>query len=541
MLRAGLIRQSTSGVYSFLPLGLKVLQKVENIVREEMNRAGAQEMFMPSIQPSELWQESGRWEAYGPELMRFKDRHDREFALGPTHEEVITTIVRDDVRSYKKLPMTLYQIQTKFRDERRPRFGVLRGREFLMKDAYSFDKDFNGLDESYQKMFDAYTKVFTRCDLNFRAVVADSGAMGGKDTHEFMVLSNVGEDTIAYSDSSDFAANIEIAPVKVDYEKSSDPVKELETVETPGKKSIEDITTFLSIEQSNCIKSMLFIVDEEPVLVLVRGDHEVNEVKIKHFFDASSVELTNDVETKKWVNTETGFIGPVGIDKEVKVIADHAIEVIVNAVCGANEVDKHFKNVNPGRDFQVADYTDLRNIQEGDPSPDGHGTIQFKEGIEVGHVFKLGTKYSEALGASFLNDQGKAQPMVMGSYGIGVSRTVAAIIEEHHDEDGIVWPLSVAPFHVHLIPVNVKQDDQRELAEALYEKLQKKRYDVLFDDRAERPGVKFKDADLFGLPLRITVGKKASEGIVEVKVRKTGEMFEVHENDLQEMIEKYVG
>lgn len=541
MLRAGLIRQSTSGVYSFLPLGLKVLQKVENIIRDEMNQAGAQEMLMPSIQPAELWQESGRWEAYGPELMRFKDRHDREFALGPTHEEVITSIVKDDVRSYKKLPMTLYQIQTKFRDERRPRFGILRGREFLMKDAYSFDRDFQGLDESYQKMYDAYTKIFTCLDLNFRAVVADSGAMGGKDTHEFMVLSNVGEDTIAYSDSSDFAANIEIAPVKDTYKPSDEAKAELEPVDTPEKKTIEEVSQFLQVKRSDCIKSMLFIVDETPVLVLVRGDHEVNDIKIKHHFDAEMVELANDAEMKTWLQSEVGFLGPVGIDQQVTIIADHAIKVMVNAVCGANEKDKHLMNVNPDRDFNVSTYGDLRIIQVGDPSPDGHGTIQFKEGIEVGHVFKLGTRYSEALGASFLDDQGKAKPMVMGSYGIGVSRTVAAIIEEHHDDEGIVWPLSVAPFQLHLIPVNIKQEDQKELAEKLYETLTAKRYDVLFDDRAERPGVKFKDADLFGLPLRVTIGKKASEGIVEVKVRKTGEMLEVHQDDLQKTIEKYVG
>lgn len=541
MLRAGLIRQSASGVYSFLPLGLKVLQKVENIVRDEMNRAGAQEMLMPSIQPAELWQESGRWEAYGPELMRFKDRHDREFALGPTHEEVITSIVKDDVSSYKKLPMTLYQIQTKFRDERRPRFGILRGREFLMKDAYSFDRDFEGLDESYQKMFDAYTKIFTRCDLNFRAVVADSGAMGGKDTHEFMVLSNVGEDTIAYSDSSDFAANIEIAPVNVTYQSSDETKAELRSMDTPGMKTIDEVSQFLSKKPENCIKSMLFIVDESPVLVLVRGDHQVNEIKIKHKFDAQMVEIATDEEVSKWLHCETGFLGPVNIDQKVNIIADHAVKTMVNAVCGANEKDKHLLNVNPGRDFNVSSYGDLRNIQEGDPSPDGHGTIQFKEGIEVGHVFKLGTRYSEALGATYLDHQGKSKPMVMGSYGIGVSRTVAAIIEEHHDDDGIVWPLSVAPFQLHLIPVNVKQESQKELAETLYETLKEERYDVLFDDRAERPGVKFKDADLFGLPLRITVGKKASEGIVEVKVRKTGEMLEVHVDDLLKIIKQYVG
>ncbi|MGJ9381446.1 proline--tRNA ligase [Salipaludibacillus sp. CF4.18] len=540
MLRAGLIRQSASGVYSFLPLGMKVLQKVETIVREEMNRAGAQELLMPAIQPAELWQESGRWEAYGPELMRFKDRHNREFALGPTHEEVITSLVKDAVGSYKKLPMTLYQIQTKFRDERRPRFGILRGREFLMKDAYSFDTSFEGLDESYNKMYEAYKNVFTRCELNFRAVVADSGAMGGKDTHEFMVLSNIGEDTIAYSDSSDFAANIEIAPVNVAYEKSSEAINEIETISTPGKKSIADVAAFLEADKQRCLKSLLFIVDKEPVLVLVRGDHEVNDVKIKHFFEATQVDLASDQETSSWLETEAGFIGPVGIDNKVKIIADHAVKYMVNAISGANQKDTHLKNVTPDKDFEVSSYGDFRNIQEGDPSPDGQGTIHFKEGIEVGHVFKLGTRYSEALGATFLNDQGKAKPIVMGSYGIGVSRTVAAIVEENHDDDGIIWPNSVAPFQVHLIPVNIKQEEQRVLAESLYEKLEQQRFEVLLDDRTERPGVKFKDADLYGLPVRITVGKKATDGIVEVKIRKTGEMLELHEDDLLEFLAKTV-
>ncbi|WP_096189088.1 proline--tRNA ligase [Evansella halocellulosilytica] len=540
MLRTGLIRQSTSGVYSFLPLGLKALQKVEAIIREEMNHSGAQELLMPAIQSAELWQESGRWEAYGPELMRLNDRHNREFALGPTHEEVITTLVRDDVRSYKKLPMTLYQIQNKYRDERRPRFGVLRAREFLMKDAYSFDTSFEGLDESYQKMYDAYTQIFTRCGLDFRAVVADSGAMGGKDTHEFMVLSDIGEDTIAYSDESDFAANIEIAPVVCDYKNSDEPVKELEEKATPEQKTIEDITSFLQIDEKKCIKSVLFIVDDEPVLVLVRGDHQVNDVKIKHVFDAQIVEVATNEETKKWMKCVPGFIGPVRADERIKVVADHAVEYIVNGVCGGNKEHTHLLNVNPGRDFTVNDYYDLRNIQEGDPSPDGKGTIMFKEGIEVGHVFKLGTRYSEAMNATFLDDQGKSKPMIMGCYGIGVSRTLAAVIEQHHDENGIVWPASVSPFDVHLIPVNIKQEDQKQLADELYNQLQGERLDVLYDDRTERPGVKFKDSDLFGFPVRITVGKKAAEGIVELKLRKTGEVIEVHKDELIQTVKGYL-
>ncbi|WP_088033778.1 proline--tRNA ligase [Evansella clarkii] len=540
MLRAGLIRQSTSGIYSFLPLGYKVLKKVENIIREEMDRAFAQELLMPAIQPAELWQESGRWEVYGPELMRLKDRHSREFALGPTHEEVLTSIVRDEVQSYKKLPMTLYQIQTKFRDERRPRFGVLRSREFLMKDAYSFDKDYDGLDKSYEAMYNAYMEIFRRCGLDFRAVVADSGAMGGKDTHEFMVLTDIGEDTIAFSDQSDFAANIEIAPVNVTYEKSEEAEKDLEAVETPGQKTISEVAGFLSKPEDKLIKSVLFIVDEEPVLVLVRGDHEVNEIKVKHFFNAQFVEIASEAETKQYTGTVPGYIGPVKISEDVKIIADQAVETIVNGVCGANKEDTHFVNVNVARDFRVDQFADLRNIQEGDPSPDGKGTIRFKEGIEVGHVFKLGTKYSEALGAYYLDENGKSKPIVMGSYGIGVSRTVAAIVEQHHDEDGIIWPSSVAPFHIHVIPVNVKQEDQLNLAEELYELFKDERYEVLLDDRKERAGVKFKDADLIGIPLRITAGKQASEGIVELKVRNTGEVYEIHKDELLQKIKELI-
>ncbi|SDY70736.1 prolyl-tRNA synthetase [Evansella caseinilytica] len=540
MLRAGLIRQSTSGVYSFLPLGYKALQKIERIVREEMNKAGAQELLMPAIQQAELWQESGRWEAYGPELMRLNDRHGREFALGPTHEEVITTLVRDDVKSYKKLPMTLYQIQTKFRDERRPRFGVLRSREFIMKDAYSFDTSFDGLDASYEKMYQAYTNIFTRCGLDFRAVVADSGAMGGKDTHEFMVLSEIGEDTIAYSDQSGYAANIEIAEVNISYKKADEALKAMEAVATPDTRTIEEVAAFLNVSKEKLIKSLLFLVDDQPVLILVRGDHEINEIKVKHVFDAQTVELAAEEETKTWTGTAPGYVGPVGVKAEVRIVADKAVEAIVNGVCGANKEHAHLRNVNPGRDFPIEQYADLRLIQEGDPSPDGRGTIRFKEGIEVGHVFKLGTRYSEAMGATFLDENGKTQPMIMGCYGVGVTRTLAAVIEQHQDEDGIVWPQSVSPFDIHLIPVNMKQEAQKQLAEELYDLLQQESYDVLLDDRAERPGVKFKDADLFGFPLRITVGKKAEEGIVEVKVRRTGETLEAHKDHLLDTIKKVI-
>lgn len=532
LLRAGFIRQTASGIYTFLPLGKRVLKKVEEIVRQEMDAAGAVEMLMPSLQQAELWQESGRWYTYGPELMRLKDRHDREFALGPTHEEVVTSIVRDEIKSYKRLPLIVYQIQTKFRDEKRPRFGLLRGREFIMKDAYSFHSNTQSLDEVYDRIFQAYSNIFRRLGLNFRAVIADSGAMGGKDTHEFMVLSEIGEDTIAYSDSSDYAANIEMAPVVSTYEKPDEPLKERQKVSTPNAKTIEEVSKLLNVEETRCIKTLLFKVDDKYVLVLVRGDHEVNDVKVKNYFQASVVELASPEEVKSVLGCPIGSLGPVEVKEGIQVIADHAVQAIVNGVCGANEDGWHFVNVNPERDFQVTAYTDLRFIQEGDPSPDGKGTIRFAKGIEVGHVFKLGTRYSEAMGAYYLDENGKSQPMIMGCYGIGVSRTVSAVAEQFNDEKGFIWPKQIAPFDVHLIAVNTKDEVQRELAEQLYQSLQKERYEVLFDDRPERAGVKFADADLIGLPVRVTVGKKASEGIVEVKVRKTQETFEVPASDI---------
>jgi prolyl-tRNA synthetase len=535
LLRAGYIRQNSSGVYSFLPLGKKVLQKVEEIVREEMNKIGAVELLMPALQQAELWQESGRWYSYGPELMRLKDRHDRDFALGATHEEMITSLVRDEVKSYKRLPLTLYQIQTKFRDEKRPRFGLLRGREFVMKDAYSFHASQESLDETYEKMMEAYSNVFRRCGLNFRAVLADSGAMGGKDTHEFMVLSEIGEDTIAYSDESDFAANIEMAPVVVTYEKSTEEPLALEKIATPNQKSIEEVSTYLGVAPEKCIKTLLFKVDDQYVVALVRGDHEVNDVKLKNVLDATVVELATPEETKEVLGCSIGSLGPIGVNG-VKIIADHAVEYIVNGVCGANEEGYHYKNVQPSRDFTVDQYVDLRFIQEGDPSPDGKGTIRFAKGIEVGHVFKLGTRYSEAMNATFLDENGKAQPMIMGCYGIGVSRTLAAVCEQFNDEHGLVWPASLAPFDVHLIPVNMKDNAQRMLAEELYEQMKEYRLDVLMDDRAERPGVKFADADLIGLPVRVTVGKKASEGMVEVKIRRTGEVIEVTKEEVVQKV-----
>lgn len=535
LLKAGFIRQNASGIYSFLPLGKRVLQKVESIVREEMDGADAVELLMPALQQAELWQESGRWYSYGPELMRLRDRNDREFALGATHEEVITSLVRDEVKSYKKLPLTLYQIQTKFRDEKRPRFGLLRGREFVMKDAYSFHSSQESLDEVYNKLFVAYSNVFSRCGLNFRAVIADSGAMGGKDTHEFMVLSDVGEDTIAYSDSSNFAANIEMAPVVMDYTRKDVPLNELEKVKTENQKTIEDVTSFLNVTPEDCIKTLLFKVDEQYVAVLVRGDHEVNDIKLKNLLEASNVELAGAEETKEVLSCPVGSLGPIGV-KEVQIVADHAVKSVVNGVCGANEEHFHFINVNADRDFEVNQYADLRFIKEGDPSPDGQGTIVFAKGIEVGHVFKLGTRYSEAMNASYLDENGKSQPMIMGCYGIGVSRTLAAVAEQFNDENGLVWPANIAPYQLHLIAINMKDEMQSSLANELYKELGQNRFEVLFDDRQERPGVKFADSDLIGLPIRITVGKKATEGIVEVKIRNTGEMVEVHKDELLETV-----
>ena len=531
LLRAGFMRQNASGIYSYLPLAKRVLQKVEQIVREEMESAGAVELLMPALQQAELWQESGRWYTYGPELMRLHDRNNREFALGATHEEVITSLVRDEVKSYKRLPLNLYQIQTKFRDEKRPRFGLLRGREFIMKDGYSFHSSNESLDETYDKVFQAYSNIFSRCGLNFRAVIADSGAMGGKDTHEFMVLSDVGEDTIAYSDTSNYAANIEMAPAVTHYEKSNESLKDMEKVLTENQKTIANVSNFLAVTEQQCIKSLLFKVDEQFVLVLVRGDHEVNDIKLKNLYNAGTVELAEAEETIKVLGCSVGSLGPVAVSG-VEVIADHAIKEIVNGVCGANEEDYHFMNVNPDRDFSVDRYEDLRFIKEGDPSPDGQGSILFTKGIEVGHVFKLGTRYSEAMNAVYLDENGKAKPFIMGCYGIGVSRTMAAVAEQCNDEKGLIWPVSVAPFDLHLIAINMKDEKQSDLAGKLYAEFKQNRLAVLFDDRNERPGVKFADSDLIGLPIRITVGKKANEGIVEVKVRKTGEMFEVHYSEL---------
>ena len=534
LLKAGLIKQSTSGIYSYLPLATRVLNHISKIIREEMENIDAVEILMPALQQAELWEESGRWGAYGPELMRLKDRNGREFALGPTHEEVVTSIVRDELKSYKQLPLTLFQIQSKFRDEKRPRFGLLRGREFIMKDAYSFHADEASLDQTYQEMYNAYSRIFKRVGLNARPVVADSGAIGGNHTHEFMALSEIGEDTIVYSENSDYAANIEKAEVKYYPNEKHTDIKSLEKIETPNIKTAQELADFLNRPIDEIVKTMIFKVDGEFMMFLVRGHHELNDVKVKAYFETDNVEMATQDEIVNLLGANPGSLGPIH-NKDIKIIADNFVKDLNNIVVGANEDGYHYINANVERDFNIDEYGDFRFILEGEPLSDGSGNAKFAEGIEVGQVFKLGTKYSEAMNAKFLDNQGKAQPLIMGCYGIGVSRTLSAIVEQNNDENGIIWPKSVTPFDLHLITINPKKEEQLELGDKLYSELQSK-YDVLYDDRKERAGVKFNDADLIGLPIRIVVGKNASEGIVEVKVRQTGESEEVHVNELDNHI-----
>ncbi len=534
LLKAGLIKQSTSGIYSYLPLATRVLNHISRIIREEMENIDAVEILMPVLQQAELWEESGRWGAYGPELMRLKDRNGREFALGPTHEEVVTSIVRDELKSYKQLPLTLFQIQSKFRDEKRPRFGLLRGREFIMKDAYSFHADEASLDQTYQDMYNAYSRIFKRVGINARPVVADSGAIGGHHTHEFMALSEIGEDTIVYSENSDYAANIEKAEVKYYPNEKHTDIKSLEKIETPNIKTAQELADFLNRPIDEIVKTMIFKVDGEFMMFLVRGHHELNDVKVKAYFETDSVEMATQDEIVNLLGANPGSLGPIH-NKDIKIIADNFVKDLNNIVIGANEDGYHYINANVERDFNIDEYGDFRFILEGEPLSDGSGNAKFAEGIEVGQVFKLGTKYSEAMNAKFLDNQGKAQPLIMGCYGIGVSRTLSAIVEQNNDENGIIWPKSVTPFDLHLITINPKKEEQLELGDKLYSELQSK-YDVLYDDRKERAGVKFNDADLIGLPIRIVVGKNASEGIVEVKVRQTGESEEVHINELDNHI-----
>ena len=527
MLRAGFMRKTANGLYSFLPLGWRSIKKIEAIVREEMDRASAQEIMMPILQPAEIWKESGRWKAYGAEMMRINDRHDNEFCLGPTHEEMITTLVKNEINSYRQLPVNLYQIQSKFRDERRPRYGLMRSREFIMKDAYSFDVDEAGLEESYKSMYDAYTRIFNRCGLTFRPVEADSGAIGGSGTHEFMAIAEAGEADIVYCTKCDYAANIEIGKPGI-IKQDEEALQELSVVDTPNASSIEAVGEMLNLPLHKTIKAVVFSIDGKVVLAIVRGDHEVNEVAVQHAVLGSvEPEMATPEELEK-VGLTAGFISPVGLEQtdELAIVVDESVMETYNVCGGANKKDAHYVNINPKRDFNVEDIivAPIRLITKDDVCPTCGGSLEHAKGIEVGQVFKLGTKYSEALQATFLDQNGRPNPMIMGCYGIGVSRTLAAAIEQYHDENGIIWPRSIAPFEAVIVPINAKDEALMSTSETIYSALQEAGVDVLLDDRKDRAGVKFKDADLIGYPLRITVSKNTLENNeVEIQIRKTGE------------------
>lgn len=528
MLKAGMMRKIGNGIYSFLPLAWRSIQKVEKIIREEINKTGAQEIMMPIVQPAELWQKTGRWDVFGPEMFKLKDRNDREYCLGPTHEELVTSLIQMDTTSYKQLPVSVYQIQNKYRDEKRPRFGLMRSREFIMKDGYTFDADEEGLDKQYKLMYDAYTRIFTRCGLTFRPVIADSGAIGGSGSHEFEVLADSGEADIVYCENCDFAANIEaVDPLTVKCDFHNDKEKEL--VETPGQHTIEMVCDFLHAPVAQSVKAVVYNVDGLVVLAMVRGDHEVNETKIQHIYNAINVDMASDEDLKK-VGLTAGYISPIGLKrtKDFDILVDPTVMEMQDACCGANEKDKHYIHVNPARDFTDVRVETIRQIQEGDVCPHCGGKIVRCRGIEVGQVFKLGTKYSEALHATFLDNQGKSHPFVMGCYGIGVTRTVAASIEQNHDDDGIIWPVAIAPYEAVIIPANNKSEEVMAAARKLYEDMEDSRDEVVLDDRNERAGIKFKDADLIGYPVRVTIGKKWQQsGCVEIKIRRSGEVVEV--------------
>lgn len=519
LLRAGFIRKTSAGVYTYLPLAMRVLQKIEKIIREEMDRAGGQELLMPIIQPRELWEKSGRWSVYGDEMFRLTDRHDRGFALGPTHEEIITTLVDAEVHSYRDLPLMLYQIQNKYRDEIRPRFGLMRGREFIMKDLYSFDQDYEGLDVSYKKMYAAYQAIYGRMKLNFRVVEADSGAIGGNESHEFMVLADSGECTILYCDSCDYAANVEKAECRAaDGPAAEVDLKTLNKISTPGMHTIQDLVKGLGMSEQEQVKTLMYYADDHLVAVVLRGDRDLNEIKLKNYLNCNNLFMADETTVRAACGAGFGSLGPVGMN--VKTVADLEVAGMRNFSCGANEDGYHYANVNMGRDFTPAALVDLRNAVEGDGCPVCSAKLHALRGIEVGHIFKLGTKYADALNACYRTADGEEKPMVMGCYGIGVSRTMAAAVEQNNDHDGIIWPMPIAPYHVIIIPVNARKEEQVEAAEAIYERLKARGVEVVLDDRDERAGVKFKDADLIGIPVKITIGPKAlQENQVEVKKR----------------------
>ncbi len=535
MIRAGYIYQVSAGVWSYLPLAYRVIRKVENIIRDEMDKAGAVEMLMPGLLPADLWKESGRYESYGDNLFKLKDRRDRDFILGPTHEETFTEVLRDSIKSYKKLPLVVYQLQDKFRDEDRPRYGILRGKEFEMLDGYSFSADQEGLDEAYNNQAKAYRNIFDRIGLNYKVILADSGTMGGKNSQEFSAPAEVGEDIIAYTDG-DYAANIEKAESKfVGVQQTAAPAP-IEKKATPGAHTVDEAAESLDLDPNQVIKSMLYIAkmseDEyQPVLVLMRGDDEVNEAKVTNAIDCEELELATEEDAEKYLNAHPGSLGPVGVGEEVKILADNYVKVLVNMACGANEDGYHYINANIDRDFRVDQFGDFRNVKEGEIAPDGK-PLKFTPGIEIGHIFKLSTHYSSKLGAQVLDSNGRLTDVIMGSYGIGVTRLLSAVAEQNADENGLVWPDSIAPFDVHVIPVNAKKEDQMAMADKIDQQLTEAGYEVLVDDRKERAGVKFADSDLIGIPIRVTVGKKAQDGIVEIKIRKTGETVEVKQEEL---------
>jgi prolyl-tRNA synthetase len=537
MLRAGMIRRLGSGLYSWMPLGLRVLRKVEAIVREEMNKSGAVELFMPAVQPAELWQESGRWAVFGPQMLKIKDRHERDFCFGPTHEEVITDIARKEIRSYRQLPVNFYQIQTKFRDEIRPRFGVMRAREFLMKDAYSFHANFEDLQREYRNMYGSYTRIFTRLGLKFRAVAADTGAIGGSGSHEFHVLADSGEDALAYCPNSDYAANVELAEALPPTAPRPAPAAALDKVYTPGQHSIEEVCAFLKIEPNRTIKTLIVEGVDGPVALLLRGDHQLNEIKAAKLEQLpDEVRLAPDAVVREVANAAPGSVGPVGLN--IPVLADRALMNQSDFVCGANDTGFHYTGVNFGRDLPEPLFVDIRNVVSGDPSPDGKGVLELCRGIEVGHVFQLRTKYSEALSATFLDEQGKAQVMEMGCYGIGVSRVVAAAIEQNHDERGIIWPESMAPFAVVITPIGYhKSELARQAADTLYRELGEAGVEVLLDDRDERPGVMFADAELVGIPHRVTIGERGlKDGMVEYLPRRESQARNVPLSEISKLL-----
>lgn len=539
LIRAGFIRQSTSGVYSYLPLAKRVLTKIEKMIQQEMEALGAIEISLPIIQPAEIWEHSKRIGNFGEEMMHLKDRRNHQLILSPTHEEAVTMLIREGINSYRKLPITLFQIQTKFRDESRPRFGLLRSREFIMKDAYSFHDSNENLEDTYRKMVSAYSTILYRIGLNYRVVQADSGIMGGTAAEEFIVPSEDGEAIIAISDQSDYAANIEVAEVVEPTNFSDEYLKPLEKVASSNIKTIDEICEFFNVASSKFIKSLVYQADEKFVVVLVRGDHEVNDIKLRKALSANALRLANKEEIQQLLSCSSESIGPIKLPVDVKVIADLAIQSIRNSITGANEDGYHYINVNPERDFAINAYEDVRYIQEGEPSPDGKGTIRFVKGIEVGHIFKLGTAFSEKFNANFVDENGELKPIIMGSYGLGITRLLAVVADKYQDEHGFTWPKHLAPYDIHLIPVNFEDEVQSNLANELYNILTFYQFDVLFDDRHESAGVKFVDADLIGLPVRVTIGERASEGIVEVKIRSTGETFEWAKEELVDHLNEF--